>query len=204
MIHLFCFSTREDRFNPVKFDWYLLLSATVQGTGTVPQGVVWSLSGNLAAECHISQSGLLFVPLGLYFQTPEHYKLFVRAVSVSDPTQYAEVTVMLDQAYIEEPVFMLDTPGGNRYPPETDMHPGDSQQFSASLYWPPGVDISSSTTWMLIDNKSPSTTISPGGLLTIAADEPAGYVVVRATYWDPRLASIPYGHHRYTRVNILP
>ena len=164
---------------------YDLFTATVPGAVGVPQGVTWSVSGRLSALTSISPNGLLCtrLPFGTAMEPDEF--VTVRATSEADPTVFAEVKVLLAVDYAE-PGFLI-TPAE-----PVEMQPDSAKQFTATLWG--GGDITGAVVWQVIDNTSAGTAISAGGLLTIAPDENADYIVVRAVY---------NGEQAYVRVDII-
>ena len=174
----------------IGMDGYQLFTATVQGTGTVPQGVTWQLVGNPYSDTAISSNGLLYFGYkgALIPEADGGYYLTVKATSVADPSKYALVKILVAVDFAEPKLVMSPT--------TATVQPGGTQQFSATG-WGGAFIPTTSLTWQVIDNESPSTQIGTGGMLSVAADETAGYVVVRVTALiDGQLCE------RYARVNI--
>jgi hypothetical protein len=141
-------------------------SAVVTGTGNPPQAVSWSITGSHAAGTSIT-NGLLSVTV----DEPAS-SLTVRAASVLDPSKYGEETVAV-------------TGGGGGFsinqvtvsPANASVSRGSSVPFSAVVTGtgnPP-----QTVSWSITGSHAAGTSIT-NGLLSVAADEPASSLTVRA------------------------
>jgi hypothetical protein len=170
-------------------DGYELLTATVQGTGNVSQSVAWSIrENNTGGTATVSSSGLFHFAYAANPVGTSDY-VVVRATSVSNPSVYAEIEIGVYWDHILEYLVVS--------PESATLVPGGSQQFSATnIFWSPTGDVTSLCTWQVVENRSLGTKISASGLLTVAPDETAPYLVIHVVS--------PMAGGRYIRVDILP
>jgi len=150
----------------------LQFSATVTGMNNPPSTVKWSIvSSGIRAGTTISTGGLLTVAANEDI-TP----LTVRATSTFDTTKYGIYTVNVTPVSNAAVASVTVSAAGNR----TSVDKGGSLQFSATVT---GMNNPPSTvTWSIVSSGiKGGTTISTGGLLTVAANEDITPLTVRAT-----------------------
>lgn len=143
-------------------------TAKVEGTGDVSQEVTWSVSGSNAGTT-ISTTGLLTVAAN---ETAE--ELTVTATAVGDGTTYATATVT-----VTPPATIT---GVTVTPATATVEAGKTQKFTATVSGTGNYD--KSVTWTVSGSNNAGTTISETGLLTVATDETATTLTVKATAAD--------------------
>jgi hypothetical protein len=137
-------------------------TATVEGTADISHEVTWSVTGGHGGT-GISTDGLLTVA-----SDETAASLTVRATSVADTTKYGTAAVT------------VPTVSGVTVSPSTaSVARGNTQTFSATVTGTGGP--SQAVTWSVSNKNSAGTAISGGGLLTVASDETAASLTVRAT-----------------------
>ncbi|MDR1667154.1 MAG: cadherin-like beta sandwich domain-containing protein [Bacteroidales bacterium] len=141
-------------------------SATVTAAGDAAQTVSWSVSGKQSAGTAISASGLLVVASNETAST-----LTVRATSTFDNTKYGEATVAIPST--PEVLNVAVTP----HP--VSVQKGTTQQFIPNVTVTGGA--SEAVSWSVSGKQSAGTSINASGLLTVASDETATTLTVRAT-----------------------
>jgi len=158
-------------------------------TWDAPDAVRWLVAGNQSPDTTISGDGLLSVAQNETAQT-----LTVTAVSVRDESLYGTATVTIEQR--ELPLLISVT----IEPPHATIFQGDSLQFSALVRslensWGQGTPattlptrVSQEVMWLVEGNQSHGTTISSGGLLSVAINEPARSLTVTAISVQDRRA----------------
>jgi formylglycine-generating enzyme required for sulfatase activity len=141
-------------------------SAEVIGSGNPPQSVIWSLEGNKSEKTLITPSDGLLI-LG---EEESATTLTVIATSTADTAKSgaAMVTVSASSSTITSVTIT---------PPSVEVAKGGIQQFSATVKG--SNNPSQSVSWSVSGGVS-GTSISPSGLLTIASNETATTLTVRA------------------------
>ena len=142
-------------------------SAVVYGLFSPSQEVTWSVSGNKSRNTKISADGLLTVGKD---ETAE--RLTIKATSVLDKTKSASVTVDIYQIKIVSTVSSVTV----------TMEPGDKKQLKVVVTGTNNPN--QAVTWSVSGNNSKNTTVSATGLVSIAENETADMIVVRATSVD--------------------
>jgi len=138
-------------------------SAVVGGTNEPPQGVRWAVNAD-ASYIFISPSnGYLAVG-----STAPYSTYTVTATSVADPSKSGTATV---DVYSVSSVSV--SPTGTLY-----LNRGDTQQFTATVSG--NGSVPQTVTWRVTGSVS-GTTIGEDGLLTVASNETATSLTVRAT-----------------------
>jgi hypothetical protein len=140
-------------------------SAGVSTSGGAAQTVTWTVTGNGSSGTTISTSGLLTVAAN-----ESAGSLTVRATSTADSSRYDTAAVTLITPAISSVTVSPKTPS---------VLKGQTQQFNAVVSVSGGA--AQTVTWTVTGNGSSGTTISATGLLTVAANESAGSLTVRAT-----------------------
>ncbi|MCQ2530834.1 MAG: InlB B-repeat-containing protein, partial [Lachnospiraceae bacterium] len=140
----------------------LQLSAAV--TGNASHNVTWSISGNRSSNTKISSNGLLTVAADEPAGTIQ-----VTATSTFDTTKKDTAAVNVEIPLVISSVVVT--------PKNQTVVSGNTLQLSAAVTG----NASHNVTWSLSGNRSSNTKISSNGLLTVAADEPAGTIQVTAT-----------------------
>lgn len=142
-------------------------TAAVTGTNNPPATVNWTVDGNKSNQTKISRNGLLTVGAN---ETAEN--LTVKATSTWDITKYMKVSVWVEGNAQSKVDSVSVTPK------TANVQAGKDQQFSAQVAAQNGA--AETVTWSVSGNKSSSTKISNAGLLTVAADETAAKLTVKA------------------------
>jgi hypothetical protein len=140
--------------------------ATVEGTGNPSQELIWELTGNTSLETTLS-GGALTVGLDETAET-----LIVTAASTVDKSKSGTATVTVNNV-----TATVDTVTVNS--PALTVGIGGTLTFTATVAGTG--DPAQTVTWTVSGNDSPGTTISPGGVLTVAIGETASSLTVRAT-----------------------
>ena len=141
-------------------------TAKVTGTGDYNENVTWTVSGKKSDDTTISEDGVLTVA------TDETAAaLTVTATAAGDDTKSATATVTVTQPATITNVTVTPT--------TATVEAGKTQEFSAKVEGTG--DVSQDVTWTVEGKNSTSTTISATGLLTVAADETAATLTVKAT-----------------------
>jgi len=148
-------------------------NATVIGTGDLSQVVTWDVIGSNSSFTSINHNGVLNVASNETATT-----LIVKAVSTVDVSKSGVATVTLQDT--PPAVFSVSI-----RPSNVTVLRGSSQEFSAVVR---GEENPVQTVdWTVSGNRSSGTVISDNGLLSIASNETAEKVKVRATSTvDPR------------------
>lgn len=145
-------------------------TAAVAGNNNAPGTVNWTIDGNKSSATKISRNGLLSVAAD---ETAE--KITVRATSTWDITKSKKVTVALEAgaAGITPEVISVSVT-----PKMASVQAGAAKQFQAQAAAKGGAP--STVNWSVSGNVSRQTKISGTGLLTVAADETAAKLTVKA------------------------
>jgi hypothetical protein len=140
-------------------------TASVIGTNSPVQTVTWAVTGNGKPGTTISTSGLLSIAVDETATT-----LTITATSTFDASKSGTSTVNVLIPTITSVTVSPQSP---------DVAQGQQRQFTASVI---GTNYPVQTvTWAVTGNSKSGTTISANGLLSIAADETATTLTVRAT-----------------------
>ncbi|HEX3038958.1 MAG TPA: hypothetical protein VHP54_01510, partial [Caproiciproducens sp.] len=131
-------------------------------TGMDNKKVIWTVLGNKSPSTVIDSSGKLTVATD---ETSAN--LTVRVYCAEDSSIYKDAGVI---------VLIPAKPHIVIYPVSTQIKHGASRQFSAAVS---GTDYKN-VVWRVSGNKSPSTVINSAGNLTVAKDETATTLMVRA------------------------
>ncbi|MDR1543722.1 MAG: Ig-like domain-containing protein [Prevotellaceae bacterium] len=136
-------------------------SATVAPSNATNQNVTYSIvSGGTSGTLN-----------GNVLTTTSAGTITVRATSAADATKYDDATITVNPAPAISSVSVT--------PATASVQQGNTQQFSANVTAVGGA--STAVTWSVSGNNSAGTTISTGGLLTVAAGETATTITVTAT-----------------------
>ena len=144
-----------------------IFKAEVKGENLDNTNVIWSVEAATSEGTKIDENGKLTIGLD---ETSE--KVAVKATSEfnTDISEYAVVKVYENQP-IQVSVEIT--------PANAVVKTGGTQEFTAKVEGPEGID--TSVVWTLEGNNSTNTKISENGVLTVAADETAETVTVKAT-----------------------
>jgi formylglycine-generating enzyme required for sulfatase activity len=140
-------------------------TATVEGTGNPPQTVTWKVEGSSAGTA-IDNVGVLAVALD---ETPG--TLTITATSTVDTGKSGTATVTVSNFSVT-----VDTVTVN--PGTTSVNKGGTQTFTATVA---GTGNPAQTVTWKVEGGIAGTTISAGGILTVAAGETATSLTVTAT-----------------------
>jgi hypothetical protein len=148
-------------------------TAAVDGRNIPPEmaGVTWSIAGALRQGTAIDpDSGLLAVAAD---ETGTDGKLTVRAVSPYDSAKFDEIDAVIAQVTL----VTVSSSG------TTAVTKGGQVQFSATITGTDGLSVANQgVVWSVTGAGKTNTAINPdSGLLTVAADETAGSLTVKAT-----------------------
>ena len=142
-------------------------TATVSGTGDYyNRSVIWTVTGSRNAGTFISSNGVLTVATDETAAT-----LTVTATAKGDGTTSATATVTVTQPATVTGVTVTPT--------AATVEAGKTQQFTAKVEGTG--DYNESVTWTVSGSKNDGTTISATGLLTVADNETAATLTVKAT-----------------------
>ena len=144
-------------------------TATVVGRGEFDRTVTWSVIGGNAGTS-IDANGLLTVGKNETAKT-----LTVKATAKGDKTKSAEATVTVKQ---NAPVVHPTVTGITVTPKNATVKQGKAQKFTADVNGTGNFD--KTVTWSVIGGKE-GTSIAADGTLTVAKDENAKTLTVRAT-----------------------
>lgn len=156
-------------------------TAAVTGKNNPPDTVNWTVDGNKSNGTKISRKGVLTVAAN---ETAGN--ITVRATSTWDHTKYMKVSVQIEG---NQP--KVDSV--NVTPKAVNVQAGKNQQFKAQVAARNGAP--EAVTWSVSGNKSSSTKISNAGLLTVAANETAAKLTVKA---ESTLDKSKYGEAEVT------
>ena len=140
-------------------------TATVAGTNNPEQTVTWTVEGGVAGTT-ISSDGVLTVAADETATT-----LTVKAISTVDSTMSGTATVTVTLAPPTVTSVTID-------PATATVQQGSTQDFVATVV---GTNNPEQTVTWAAEGGVAGTTISSGGVLTVAADETATTLTVRAT-----------------------
>ena len=141
-------------------------TAKVEGTGDYNESVIWTVTGSSNAGTFISSNGVLTVAAD---ETAA--ALTVTATAAGDNTKSATATVTVTQ-----PATIT---GVTVEPDTATVEAGKTQKFTATVSGTGNYD--KSVTWTVSGSSNEGTTISEDGVLTVAADETAATLTVKAT-----------------------
>ncbi|MCH5298754.1 MAG: hypothetical protein J1E96_03235, partial [Ruminococcus sp.] len=141
--------------------------AVVYGLYNPDQSVNWSISGNKSSNTKISAGGTLTIA-----EDETADKITVTATSTVDKTKSASVTVDIVQIKIVSTVDNVTV----------TMTKGETQKFKAVVTG--ANNPNQNVVWSVRENNSANTVITEDGELTVAEDETATTIVVRATSVD--------------------
>ncbi|MDR1758783.1 MAG: Ig-like domain-containing protein, partial [Bacteroidales bacterium] len=145
--------------------------ANVETEGNASTDVTWSIMENHHANTTISANGLLTIATEETATT-----LTIRATSYFNATHlvYGEATVTVTEIPITPQVISVTVS-----PATATVQKGNTRQFTAIVETEGNA--STDVTWTIVENHHANTTISANGLLTIAAEETATTLTIRAT-----------------------
>ena len=141
-------------------------TAKVTGTGDYNENVTWTVSGKKSDDTTISEDGVLTVATDETATT-----LTVTATAAGDDTKSATATVTVTQPATITNVTVTPT--------TATVEAGKTQQFTATVTGTG--DYNEKVTWTVSGSSNEGTTISEDGVLTVAADETAATLTVKAT-----------------------
>ena len=144
-----------------------MFKAEVKGENLNNTNVVWTVEGALSENTTIDENGKLTIAAD-----EKAIELVVKATSDFDSTKSASATV---KVYENQPIEV----GIELTPVETVVKTGTTQKFEVIVTAPEGTD--TSVVWTVEGNNSENTKISENGELTVAADETAETLKVKAT-----------------------
>lgn len=142
-------------------------TAAVAGSNNVIGTVNWTIDGNKSYGTKINRNGLLSVAAD---ETAE--KIIVRATSTWDITKYTKVTVTVEGNETPQVTSVSVTPK------TASVQAGKTVQFKAQSNVQNGAP--ETVKWSVSGNKSSQTKVSSTGLLTVAANETASKLTVKA------------------------
>ena len=141
-----------------------IFNATVYGSNSPSQNVIWSIQGNKSENTKIDTNGVLLISEDETAET-----IGVTATSTVDSTKYAQATVILIPVQIVSTVDKVTI----------FMNQGSSQLFSAKVTG--ANNPNQEVVWSISGNESEDTRISDDGELVIAEDETAETIIIKAT-----------------------
>ncbi|MDR2444704.1 MAG: Ig-like domain-containing protein, partial [Spirochaetaceae bacterium] len=139
--------------------------ATVEGTGSLAQTVLWTVFGQKDSNTDISGSGYLLVAIG---ETAA--SLTVRAISTENPNKYGEAVVTVPEPAVVTMVTVT--------PAAAVVMPGNGKQFNATVW---GTGSPAQTVSWTVSGGTDDTGINESGYLTVAIGETAASLTVKAT-----------------------
>jgi len=142
-------------------------TATVNGSNNPSQAVSWSVTGGVSSGTGISTNGLLMVAIN---ETAT--SLTVRATSNADRNRVGVANV----TFPKPPAIVRDVAIS---PSQATVIKGKTLQFAATVIGTN--DPSQSVNWEVIGAADSGTRINPSGLLSVAPNETATRISVRAT-----------------------
>ena len=145
------------------------LTATVSVAGGASQAVTWSVAGAGSAGTAISAGGLLTVAAGETATT-----LTVTATSVADNTKSGTATVTVTTEAVAPTIVSVSVASA-----AGSVQKGRTVQLTATVV--ETGNAAKTVAWSVSGNSSEGTAISALGLLTVAADETATTLAIRAT-----------------------
>jgi len=145
-------------------------SATVQGTYNPPQTVTWSISGGNGMSNINATTGYLTVNAGEVAGTT----LTVTATSTLSGFTHIYGTATVT---VTEDAPIIDVTAINVTPATITLNPGQNHTFSAAVI---GTNAPQGMTWA-VEGGVAGTEVTAGGQLTIAVNETAATLTVRAT-----------------------
>ncbi|MCQ2511978.1 MAG: Ig-like domain-containing protein, partial [Lachnospiraceae bacterium] len=132
--------------------------------GNASHNVRWSISGNRSSSTKITANGLLTIGANESASI-----IYVTATSSFDSTKNDTVAVNVEVPLVIDSVTVT--------PKNQTVVSGNTLQLSAAVTG----NASHNVQWSISGNHSSNTKVSANGLLTVAADEPAGTITVTAT-----------------------
>ena len=144
-------------------------TASVTAVGGASQAVDWSIIGNITAGTKISSSGVLTVAAGETAGT-----VTIKATSQFNSSKFGTASVTITPVSVNQEVTSVEVS-----PATATVQVGNTQQFTASVAAVGGA--SQAVDWSIIGNIAAGTSISTNGLLTVAADETAETLTIKAT-----------------------
>ena len=143
-----------------------MFKAEVKGENLNNTNVVWTVEGASSENTTIDENGKLTIAADEVAR-----EVVVKATSEFDSSKYATVVV---KVYENQPItFSLELT-----PMEVVVKTGDTQEFTAKVNAPEGTD--TTVVWTVEGNNSDNTKVSENGVLTVAADETAETLKVKA------------------------
>ena len=159
--------TITEKVDMMKLGESAMFKAVVEGENLDNKNVVWVVNGNSSADTKIEADGKLSI-------APDELApvLYVVAKSEFDQTKSDQVEV---EVYENKPILVsLEVT-----PEVAVVKTGDTQEFTANVTAPEGTD--TAVVWTVEGNLSENTKVSENGVLTVAADETAEALTVKAT-----------------------
>ncbi len=144
-----------------------MFKAEVVGENLNNTRVVWSVEGASSENTTIDENGKLTIAAD---ETKE--VVAVKATSEFDPSKYVYAVVKIYENQPIEVTVQLT-------PVESVVKTGATQEFTATVNAPEGTD--TTVVWTVEGNNSNDTKVSENGVLTVAADETAETLTVKAT-----------------------
>ena len=141
-------------------------TAHVEGENLNDTSVVWTISGQTSAETVIAEDGKLTIGADETAET-----ISVTATSAFDTTKSDTATVTV---FENKPVVVVM----ELTPATAVVKTGATQAFTATVTGPEGTD--TAVVWSVEGNASENTKVSENGVLTVAADETAETLTVKA------------------------
>lgn len=140
-------------------------TATVTGTNGAPNTVDWTIDGNSSYSTAITRNGVLKIA-----DDETAKRITVRATATFDRTKSAKVVVTLGAVPQVTSVSVT--------PKSASVQAGKAKQFKAQVNVQDGAP--GTVKWSVNGNKSSQTKVSGTGLLTVAANETAARLTVKA------------------------
>ena len=159
--------TITEKVDIMKLGESAMFKAVVEGENLDNTNIVWIVSDNTSADTKIEANGKLTI--GADETAAE---VVVMAVSEFDPTKSTQVKV---EIYENKPVVVTM----ELTPESVVVKTGTTQEFTATVTAPEGTD--TAVVWTVEGNLSENTKVSENGVLTVAADETAETLTVKAT-----------------------
>lgn len=159
--------TITEKVDMMKLGESAMFKAVVEGENLDNKDIVWVVNGNSSAETKIDANGKLTIAAD-----EKAPALYVVASSAFDQSKNDQVKV---DVYENKPVVVTM----ELTPENAVVKTGATQEFTATVNAPEGTD--TAVAWTVEGNVSENTKVSENGVLTVASDETAETLTVKAT-----------------------
>ena len=159
--------TITDKVDMMKLGESAMFKAVVEGENLDNTSVTWELEGNASADTKVETDGKVTIAAD---ETAESIKVVARSTFDTSKTDFVNVTI-----YENKPVVVTM----ELTPENAVVKTGATQEFTATVNAPEGTD--TAVVWTVEGNVSENTKVSENGVLTVADDETAETLTVKAT-----------------------